>query len=98
MAESAARVHAVASEPVPAALVEPRALAVPELAISPLQAKVQNPIHASRTESKRESDQPLSQQTNQPTGGYNCSSPVEMHGDTRNGGGAGIGVFAEGWW
>jgi len=33
--------------------------------LAPCKAKVQNPIHDAR--SKRESDQPLSQQTNQPT-------------------------------
>jgi len=53
VAEGAARIDAVALEPVPAARAEPRALAVSELAIRPLQQKPQT-----HTERKRESDQP----------------------------------------
>ena len=51
MAEGAARIDAVALEPVPAARAEPRALAVPELAIRPLQPKPQTYTQEARIRS-----------------------------------------------
>jgi hypothetical protein len=65
MAESGARVDAVASKPVPAALVEPRALAVPELAISPLHKSAKP--HTRRTEQAR--IRSAIKPTNHPTNG-----------------------------
>jgi hypothetical protein len=66
VAESAARVDAVASKPVPAALVEPRTLAVPELAISPCKQKCKTPC-----ETHKASENPISHQANKPNNKLN---------------------------
>jgi hypothetical protein len=55
VAEGATRIDAVALEPVPAARVEPRGLAVPELAIRPLQPKPHG----------KQRENPINHQTNQ---------------------------------
>jgi len=61
--KSVAQFDAVASKPVPAAMVERRTLAVLELTFSSLQEKVQKLMHDAQ--SKQESNQPSSKQINQ---------------------------------
>ena len=91
MAEGAARIDAVALEPVPAARAEPRALAVSELAIRPLQQKPQT--------HQRESENLINHQ-NQPMGPQavsNSSFPVPKRKKPRNGG-TGLGLYRRRVW